>query len=95
MKVVEFDLAGKRQVGEVIRENKHTIIVRYRCAGKTAEIKRHRVKLYRTDLHGDVEVITDGEVVEHCEVSDPLAWIEAYAMLSGAMIEGTARRMRA
>ncbi|MET0066784.1 MAG: anthranilate synthase component I [Candidatus Thiodiazotropha sp.] len=25
-----------------------------------------------------VEVITDGEVVERCEVSDPLAWIEDY-----------------
>ncbi|MET0029322.1 MAG: anthranilate synthase component I [Candidatus Thiodiazotropha sp.] len=25
-----------------------------------------------------VEVITDGEVVERCEVSDPLAWIEEY-----------------
>ncbi|MEJ2405034.1 MAG: anthranilate synthase component I [Candidatus Thiodiazotropha sp.] len=33
----------------------------------------------RVQISGQlVEVITDGEVVEHCEVADPLAWIEAY-----------------
>jgi competence protein ComEC len=33
------------------------------CPKLAARLKKHRVKLYRTDLHGDVVVVTDGRTL--------------------------------
>ena len=33
------------------------------CPNLEARLKKHRVKLYRTDHHGDVVVVTNGRVI--------------------------------
>lgn len=44
MTIVEFDFKGHRKEGELVKENKRTIVVRIRHSGKTFHIKRHKNK---------------------------------------------------
>ena len=44
MQIIEFDLGTGRCEGEVVVENKKTVRVKIRRAGKSKIIKRHKVK---------------------------------------------------